>query len=203
MLNRALYIGVLLLTSHAVAQNFSLYPTVDEVSLATALNISDDCLEALWVLYSLWVDCKWKYIVLERGVGLPAQLPLSWFSLQCQLQWHESRIYNILLLADIWAAIPLYLATQPCFRWPVQWTTTGGFQTTLPISAQMPASRLFKTGTTMLQTDAFLTALWHTIKLLMLDPSLEGSTTVFKLHVSRLGSKLKSILTPELKYVDK
>jgi hypothetical protein len=39
--------GVLLLTSHAVAQNFSLYPTVDEVSLATALNTSDDCLEAL------------------------------------------------------------------------------------------------------------------------------------------------------------
>ena len=45
MSNRALYIYVLI-TSHAVAQNFSLYPTMDEVSLATALNISDDYLEA-------------------------------------------------------------------------------------------------------------------------------------------------------------
>jgi hypothetical protein len=47
MLGLALRVGVALLASHATAQSFSLYPTVDPSSLANAFNISVDCLDAL------------------------------------------------------------------------------------------------------------------------------------------------------------
>jgi hypothetical protein len=38
-----------LFSGYVSSQNFSLYPTVDPVKLATAFNISIDCLDALWV----------------------------------------------------------------------------------------------------------------------------------------------------------
>lgn len=40
-------VGALLLASPLTAQNVSLYPTIDPFSLAQALNISLDCLDAL------------------------------------------------------------------------------------------------------------------------------------------------------------